>query len=1392
MKFPKLYTIVILLSVMLANIATSQTNDGKYTFVNIDKGATQRAVTSILQDNRGLIWMGTNGVGLYKYNGLEYKTYKHVANDSTAINSSLVYSVYMDSSDKIWVGTIAGLNVYDPMLDMFKEIKLDQDAHTKDNIPVYAITENKSGELFIGTNENGLIKLNRETLKYENIVVKGGYKASDLVINSLICDVEDNLYVGTNRGLFTYKNKNNYLEPAKFQTMNGNTTITFGIESLLHDKEGNLWVGTYLNGLIKIVKGANNDLILNTYEITNKRILTLLQEPDGNILCGTENDGLFVLKTNGEIVNNYRYDKFEKNSIKSNSIWSLFVDDQERIWIGYYNKGVGVHDRYYDKFMEIESSPNLLNSLQSTSVNGIVHDDSGKLWVGMDGGGVDIYNPENKNFIHLSNPNNGLITGLESFDVQTIFVDSKGNVWVGTWSSGIYYLEKNSKTFISYNKSNTNGGLTSNRIMSFSEDARGNIWIGTFFNGLHLYDVESKKFSSQSGKPFNEALIGESNIRIVLVDSKNAIWLGTTSGLYRVVGSQESGFKVQSMNEMMFMAQEDKNTSSILSLFEDSDNNVWIGTDGIGLFKYNRAKDMIEWYNKTKGLVQETVASIIEDDYGNLWLGGEAGLSKLDMAKGTFSNFTTNDGLLANDFNYNSVYKDNSGILYFGSYEGINYFDPTKILRNINEPSLYFSDFKLFNKSVKPGSNKSPLDKVISETEHLTLSHKESVFTLEFAGINYTRPQNNQYAYYLEGFETTWNYVGNTRNATYTNLSPGDYIFKVKAANNDGLWNETPLSLGITILPPWWGTNTAIFSYIILFLLFSYFLSKFINQRLREKRLIKFERDQRLQEEILNERKIQFFTNISHEFRTPLTLILNPLRDIIANNNLQLNDSVMDKHKIILKNTMRLMRLIDELMDFRKLHLTKMSINASKINAMSFVKEISGHFQEEVIEKNILFSVETYGMPAEIWGYPGMLEKVIFNILSNAFKATPDNGVITVGVFNCNDPVLLPLIDEQKPVSALEIIIEDTGMGIKKEEIDHIFKRFYQSTVMNHKYYGGSGTGIGLEVAQSFIMLHKGKIEVESKEGEGTKFRIYLPFGNGHLKTSELLLVNNKVGPLEDIIISESDRGHPSDATQIIANEIPIVENKRTLLIVEDNLGLRNYLKGELENEYIIIEAENGRKGVELAVSRIPDIIITDIIMPEMDGIEFCSTIKHDIKTSHIPVLMITAKAMSDDRVKGIDSGADAYLNKPFEMKVLRAYLKRLIDSRQNFLNRFFKDINNITLPEKTTSLDRSFITKVLKYINENIDDADLNVEQLSDDMHLSRSQLYRKIKAMTGMTANEFIRKIRLEKAKQMIENGSESISEVGFKVGFSSPSYFTKCFKSHFGILPTEVKPF
>ena len=539
----------------------------------------------------------------------------------------------------------------------------------------------------------------------------------------------------------------------------------------------------------------------------------------------------------------------------------------------------------------------------------------------------------------------------------------------------------------------------------------------------------------------------------------------------------------------------------------------------------------------------------------------------------------------------------------------------------------------------------------------------------------------------------------------------------------------------------------------------------------------------RLQEKALTEEKFQFFTNISHEFRTPLTLIMNPINDIIRDDSLNLPIRIKEKHHIIYKNTDRLYRLINELLDFRKLELNKTRVSARELNLVDFTKNVLSYFKEEAITNDIDLNLDVDLFDITVWADEKMLEKIIFNILSNAIKTTPKGGTINVDLQSTDKLYILPLVNETKPIKVVEIIISDTGAGIAQEEVKRIFERFYQAENLNKGYYGG--TGIGLEVVREFVNLHKGKIEVESEVGKGSTFKIILPAGKSHFEESEIAtekieqqLKNEQFTPTNSPIEKEKNSTENQSSY------------KYTLLVVEDNVELRDYLKNEIGNDYKVLTAENGKKGLEIAKESLPDIIVTDVIMPGMDGFEFCKKIKTDISTSHIPLLMLTAKAKIDDRMEGIELGADAYMVKPFDMRLLRLRLSQLITSRQLIFNKYFSLITDIPTNINTTSLDKEFIEKVLNYINDNIGNPDLNVELLAAQLNLSRSQFYRKIKALTNQTANEFLRNIRLQKAKQIIEKGNTNISEVCYKVGFSSPSYFSKCFKSYFGLLPTEVE--
>lgn len=1344
----------------------------KYHFEPLKNIPTQRAVATISQDKQGFIWMGTNGLGLNRYNGADYVSYQSKESDSTSLSSSLVHTTYVDRQNHLWIGTEAGLDLYNREQNNFQHIRLPG-ALPENSVSVQAIIGNKAGEILVGTHQYGFYKIDPSTLKASQIPIRGIEEVRNFLINS-IAIFDGRVLIGTKIGLFEYHEEDNIITPFSFTTSRGKENINVHIKTMMVDSKGTIWLGTTSNGLYKIDRNENGRYLIEHFSITSKRILSLLETPRKTILCGTENDGIFELGRDGKILNHYLNNKFDRKAIRSSSIWSLFMDNQERIWIGYYNNGVDIYDQFYDKFGEIESKPNNRNSLQSSSVSGLLKDEKGRLWIGMDGGGIDVYDPATGNFTHLLNNENSIARGLDSPDVQTLFRDSKGNIWVGTWDYGIYFLKKGSHEFKNYSVENTGGAIATNRILSFSEASNGIIWIGTFSRGVHSFDPETGEFTIYDQEPFWAKRISYSDVRRVYVDSEDNIWIGGNEGLFKLK-VLDKRFNLESMSSRFYSNGNRTYNSLVLDIYEDSSKNLWIGTDGAGLCRYDMKTGTFDWVDAATGFNKVTVSSIIEDEEGFIWAAGNNGLSKLTKGGKLLRNFTSNDGLLSDDFNNAAAYKDGNGTLYFGSYEGVDYFSPGNLSMNKNTPTVYLTNLKIFNQVVAPGDKDSPLQKVISQTKQITLNHNQSVFSIDYASIDFTRPGKIRYAYYLEGFENSWNYVQNTRSATYTNLPAGKYTFKVKAANSDGVWNEQPTTLNIKILRPWWLTNLAIALYVMVFIILIYFSYRFVASRIRARRAIQQERERHLQEEALNDKKIQFFTNISHEFRTPLTLIMSPLQDILKEPLLP--ESLTGKLQIINKNTVRLKHLIDELMDFRKLQLDNIDLQVSSFNVAALFTEIQQYFREEAHQRNIFLSLEIDENIDLIWADKNKLEKILFNILSNAFKSTNNNGIITVEVSEIKEHNF-NLIDAANPLKAIKISIEDTGKGIHPDEIGKIFTRFYQIKERNEQYY--SGTGIGLEVVKSFVELHRGDLEVESEIGVGTKFSIFLPSDKEQYNSSNIVQSTAVDKSSSEAQVQESTTPENKES------------HKKILLIVEDNVELRTYLKEELSSEYRIIVAENGREGLEQAKKYLPDIAITDVIMPEMNGYEFCSRLKEDLSISHIPILMLTAKAMAEDWVEGLEAGADVYLNKPFDMKIMRSHLKQLVKNRALLFSKYMGGFNKPEAEEgNSTSLDQQFISDVMRYIRENIRETNLNVEKLAEEFNLSRSQLYRKIKALTGYTANEVIRKVRLERARELLEESeASSVSEISYNVGFSSPSYFSKCFKAYFGILPKEVK--
>ena len=1345
--------------------------DNPFLFIRTSDQFGQRPITCIQKDSQDYLWVGTYGGGLKKYDGNSVKTYRHNFNSTEALASSIINNLHIDQNDQLWIGTSNGLHAYNVTDDTFRHY-----TYNGDSFSVNALASLDQRTLIVGTHQSGLYFFDIQNKNFTKITIPKHLEESSFLINDIVLDMSQRIWVGTNNGLMLLDASNMTLSEVITNSKRARALLQKDILSLMVDASNTIWVGTVQSGVLKIPPANTTNLEVIQYKATQKRVFDITAYTDGNILFGTENDGLFLLNgDDGSLMANYTKTFDDSFSIQSNSIWSLYTDNESRIWLGYYDQGVDTYDPKHFKFNFLSNKSKKEIKPFPSSVSAISKDAQGRIWFSSVDRGVFVYDSKKETYTDLNDPKNKLAKGLNSLDTPSIYIDKKENVWIASWYSGVYLLKKGSKQFLNFNTTTNPDIFLSDRIASFSEDTNGTIWISSFFGGLISYNPKTEKFKHHASELFAEFGLTRGNIRKVLADSGDNIWMGSRKGLYMYSPKTET---IRSFNEQIQLLTNNTTTDIVIfSIYEDLNKTIWIGTDGLGVFSYSPTEDNMEYHDALENVDVLSVNAITQTNDGLYWFGSDNGLVRYNSSTKSTRKFESSDGLLGNRINRNAFFNDKQ-MLYVGTTAGINYFDYSELQSNELVPSLRLSRLKIANKIV-PIEKEGPLPRVINELDTLVLSHDQSSFSIDYIGINYTRGDNNNYAYMLENFEQEWNYVNSSLSATYTNIKPGFYTFKLIGSNNDGVWTSEAKKLYIKITPPWWNTLLFRLSYVLATIFIGLYIYRLIYLKTKEKRKAILEREKRKQTEELNANKIQFFTNISHEFRTPLTLILNPLESVISGSgSFDLTSETKNKLSIVQKNAQRMKRLIDELMDFRKIQFSNINVQAQRFVIHENLESILSNFKQEANDRNITLKTN-YKLKKDIlWADPSMFEKIIFNLLSNAFKATPDFGSISIEADFKEKGVLLPLIDPIQPTAAFEVIVRDSGFGIKKENLKKIFSRFYQDKDNNKQYYGG--TGIGLEVVSTFVEYHKGKIEVESVEKEGSRFKVYFPAGKNHFEENQIKHIKKGLVQQAVAVATEADA---YDSKEDIVGE----KSKKSILIVEDNVELRDYLKKELNSSFTVYEAGNGKIGLEMSKLRAPDVIITDVMMPEMDGIEMCNALKSSNKTSTIPVIMLTAKVAEQERISGIESGADVYLKKPFSLELLKSHLKHLMRSKDYFYDAYF---NSLELDIDGNSSDKKLVSDAINVIGEQLSNESLSVQEIAEHLNLSRSKLYRKIKSLTNMSANELIRKIRLEKSKELLEQTDLSVGEICFRVGFSSPSYFTKRFKSFTGLVPKEYR--
>ena len=1325
-------------------------------FLTVENGLSHNEVTAIVQDKDGFIWIGTRG-GLNRYDGYEFKIFNQIPGDSNSLVNPSVESLFDDSNGNIWIGTKSGgVSKYNPVTGIFKNIASNY-KKKNDLLPdnrILCFHEDKKGNIWMGTWESGVIVYNEKTNSsktYLNGLVSSIVETEDGKIwighdNNLYEYLENEdrmqqhpsgsvheiaydeklnalwLAHGNNNGFRKFDLRNQNITQFKIQNSDANLPdINYPFESILIDSKDRIWLGTWGSGLF----------------IFDKNKQTFLKFP-----IYPENRGSF----------NKDYD----------AILDIFEDVDGNIWLGTNGGGVCVLTPKMG-FRSAGFNPEKNKGLINTRIMTVVEDQKNNLWLGTIGSGL-IWSPDKENFYQVEYPEN--IDPSVFFVIKNIFEDKNGTIWCGTGPT-TFFIRFENGTPKMINAQREFKTSFPPQAVSFL-DANEMLWVGGLQQGLFLYDKKNnyRLIGNFRKEGENAPDLRSDRISDLLLDSKGRIWAGTYDGLH-IFDNNDTTLVLA---ENKFEVKGNFTGNIITSLEEDQKGNIWVGTpNGLNKLSENGNFFEVTFYTEKDGLASNFIKGISYDLDANIWVSTNIGISKFDTKHNRFINYTQADGVLGKNFTEASVFRnDETGIIYFGGTDGLTWFNPNEIEQNteVNEP--IFTGLKVLNQQIEANDNRLPnniLEKSIAHTQKIELTYRQNNFEIEFSALDFKSNAGNFYRYKLANLDADWNEIGKRRFVNFNNLRPGEYVLQVQAANSHFIWNENPAELIIVINPPFWQTWYALAFYILIIIGVVSVIRWNAVKQVRLANNLEIEKMQHEQDQKLNEMKLRFFTNLSHEFRTPLTLILAPLKELLSKKDkFGISGETENKINVIQNNAARLMKLVNQLLDFRKVESGNMKLFAVKTNFKEFVDEVCHPFFELAEINNIRFKTNTANANIELWIDRDKMEIILNNLISNAFKYIGENGKIDVSVYEEEDEVL--------------VSVSDNGPGIPATEIKNIFDRFYR---IGNKQSDGS-SGIGLALAKRFAELHSGNINVTSEPKVHTEFTVSLLKGKNHLQPDQ-------------IVDLEPAEHRPNKREQIFgsvftAKSRQLVQSNLLILVVEDNPELNTYLVNLLSANYKVETARNGKQAIECISENEPDLIISDVMMPEMDGFELCEKIRSTEATSTIPFIFLTAKSDEQFRLLGTQIGADDFISKPFDPALLLEKVKNIMQSREKLKKKYSKSVRLEPSDIEITSGDEIFIEKVIKTVEDNLQNVRFNSEYLATQMNMSNSSLYRKLKNLTGFSTAEFIRSIRIKRAAQLLADKERTITEIAYEVGFNDVKHFRAVFQKQFGCSPSEYR--
>jgi signal transduction histidine kinase/ligand-binding sensor domain-containing protein/DNA-binding response OmpR family regulator len=1304
-----------------------------------EDGLTFNTVRSIIQDRHGFMWFGTED-GLNRFDGYSFKEFRNSKNEENSLTSNYISILLEDSRGDIWIGTDEGVNIYHPLTEKFTSFQTKANGLMISST-INNIVEDKTGNIWLATYGQGIYCYNLSSGKLTQFTVIKQGKESLLFnyINFLFIDKANRVWASPK----SYQHPLIYFDRTKkcFHTFdlkpqkNYHKDIT--IYNIFEDSQHTIWLGTWDKGLCRLDKKEQTITKYLSPEIPGGIMhIHEINEYSPNVLLIGSDDGLSLFNTKTLAHSLFTSSEIDPTALSDKFVYPIFKDREGGLWVGTYFGGVNYVSPNSGLFEHYTHS-RYVNSVNGNIIGRFTEDKKGNIWIASDDGGLNCLNPETGHFSAYM-PQKGK-NSLSYHNVHALCWDDD-QLWIGTYSGGLNILDTKTGRFKLYNSTEGNPrSLDGGSVYAIYKDRSNQIWV-TSMSGVNLYNRRTDDFSRV--KNFNATTID------ITQDSKGWMWFATQGkGVFRYNELTKQWKNYTCCTE----TNNSLPSNQMNCILTDHKARLWLGTaNGLCLYDYSTDRFIPVSLN----IPSNTICSIIEDN-DILWITTAKGLIRYNILNASCQVFTRSDGLLSDQFIFNSGFKSSKGKIYIGTANGFNVFCPKNLVTNKYIPKVAITYLEIFNKKVEVGPD-SPLKQSIGFVKQIDLTYKENVFSLGYVALSYITPEKNKYAYKLEGFDPEWNYVNKQHQATYTNLPAGEYVFRVKASNNDGLWNNEGVSIKIVIHPPFWLTTGFKLIYVLLILIGIILLLR--NTRLRAERRhneeIK-ELNQEKEKEVYNA-KIQFFTMIAHEIRTPVSLIIGPLEKIMSTSS-ALIDSIRKDLNLIDRNSQRLLHLVNQLLDFRKAEQGVLVSDFSRQNVYRLLCNTSDRFKTMLEQNHIEFSFECPDKEFEAVIDREAVTKIVSNLLTNAMKFTTNKILLTCFSYPGK--------------GFFEIRVEDNGIGISDQEKEKVFKPFYQIPSGNIQ-----GTGIGLSLVKSLTDAHHGTINITNSHPQGATFIVTLPLY--HKESS----VNVSTDNSSYIPVSPELLPGIPETTEVAKT------NKQVLLIVEDNADMRSFLCDNFSSDYRVISAGDGLEGLEQLKKDEVNLIISDLMMPHMDGLEFCKSVRSNILFSHIPFVLLTAKTDLDSKIDGLNLGADSYVEKPFSINFLKAQISNLIESRR-LLRKKYSEMPFVSITTIAgNSADEQFLTKVNAIIERNISNEDFSIDFLAEELFISRSGLFAKIKILADITPNELIQLIRLKKAAEYLVQKEFRINEIAYMVGFSNPSYFSKCFQKQFGVRPID----